>query len=135
MQTGEHVFSGLDFAARELPESWIAHLRGPLHGQIKRTIADDSAGDWDITNVQTRSPFAQNADDRGSFPTYMQETVNKKDTRGHSMLQGPTLFQAENLGALPCLSDLARLHWRPVSALNRPPRAAPDISLEDKLRF
>ncbi|HET9241268.1 MAG TPA: aminotransferase class V-fold PLP-dependent enzyme [Oligoflexus sp.] len=51
------------------------------------------------------------------------------------MLQGPTLFQAENLGAFPNLSKLARQHWRPVSAQNRPPRAAPEISVEDKLRF
>ncbi len=51
------------------------------------------------------------------------------------MIQGPTLFQAENLGALPHLSELARLHWRPVAAQSRPPRAAPEISLEDKLRF
>ncbi len=51
------------------------------------------------------------------------------------MIQGPTLFQAENLGALPHLSELARINWRPVAAKSNPPRSAPDISLEDKLRF
>ncbi|MCX6131198.1 MAG: hypothetical protein NTX25_19335 [Proteobacteria bacterium] len=54
---------------------------------------------------------------------------------GELMNSGPTLFQAENLQALPHLAELARQLWSPVSARSQLPQLPTNFDLAEKLRF